>query len=233
MCSANIILHEQKRDAMLPIVAKRELKLKAAKIEAYIIFHSGKSTVPCTSPSQISEVLCSKTLNVWHDLRSSFWKHLLRRRPYLISFEHLLSCIGLIWWRVSREGCRVVWCHLLQVADSILDTFTHLHTFFHQCIFKQPSPFCPPASTHSSRPLCVVTAVRDVHSSLMSVNWKQKQIKCISKLPDYLPICSCLGNSYTQCGLEGLKERQANIYWQVWHKISRYRGNTGKRHEEV
>lgn len=57
---------------MLPIVAKRELKLEAAKIEVYIIFHPGKSTVACTSLSQISDVLCGKTLNIWHDLRSSF-----------------------------------------------------------------------------------------------------------------------------------------------------------------
>lgn len=35
---------------MLPIFAKRELKLKAAKIEVYIIFHPGKMAIACTSP---------------------------------------------------------------------------------------------------------------------------------------------------------------------------------------
>lgn len=166
---------------MLPIVAKMELKLKAAKIEAYIIFHPRKSTVPCTSPSQISEIVCGKTLNIWHDLRSSFWKHLLRRCPYLISFEHLLSCIGFIWERVLTEGCWVVRCQLLQVAGSVLDTFTHLHNFFHQYLYKQPSPgllnipfLSSPQYTQQLPALCGYSCSRcALLTALMSVNWKQ------------------------------------------------------------
>lgn len=164
---------------MLPIVAKRKLKLKAAKIEAYIIFHPGKSTVACTSPSQISEVLCSKTLNIWHDLRSSFWKRFFEKN----SIFNKLWALSVIHWTHCGEYRErgVEWSDVSWVSFGYIPPFTH---FFLPVHFQAPIPWSAQYSLSVLLPghtavtySCVVTAIQNVHYSLLSCQLTENKIQ--------------------------------------------------------
>lgn len=150
---------------MLPRVAKRDWQLKAAKAEVYTAFHPGKSAVACTSLLQISDVLHGKTLNIWHDLRSSFWKRFLRRCPYLICFEHLLSGIGLIWWGVGRELCSSEWSNP-SYSRSQRQLWEHspIHTFFSIFMFTRSHPLACSTFPACSPPVHTAVTCSALHS---------------------------------------------------------------------